>query len=95
MAYSFQKFEFFIIYNFKCDIFFALNDVIHVRTLRHINNDITKCAMSKKNETIGAEVEKVMANPDDLLPKFSLRSNIENEYPHFVFLSSNKKVTGV
>ena len=30
----------FIIYNFKCDIFFALNDVIHVRTLLHISDDV-------------------------------------------------------
>ena len=29
-----------IIYNFKRDRYFALNDVIHVRTLRHINDDI-------------------------------------------------------
>ena len=30
----------FIIYNFKLDRFFALNDVIHVHTLRHINDDV-------------------------------------------------------
>ena len=30
----------FIIYNFKGDRFFALNDVIHVLTLRHINDDV-------------------------------------------------------
>ena len=30
----------FIIYNFKCDRLFALNDVIHIRTLRHINDDV-------------------------------------------------------
>ena len=30
----------FIIYNFKRDRFFALNDVIHARTIRHINDDI-------------------------------------------------------
>ena len=29
-----------IIYNFKGDRSFALNDVIHVRTLRHINDDV-------------------------------------------------------
>ena len=41
MAYSFQKFDFFfIIYNFKQDKFFALNDVIRGRTLRHINDDV-------------------------------------------------------
>ena len=41
MAYSFQKFEFsIIIYNLKCDGYFALNDVIHVCTLRHINDDV-------------------------------------------------------
>ena len=30
----------FIIYNFKRDRFFALNDVKHIRTLRHINDDV-------------------------------------------------------
>ena len=40
MAYSFQKFEFFIIYHFKRYRFFAVNDVIHVRTLRHFNDDV-------------------------------------------------------
>ena len=41
MAYSFKKieFSFYYIYNFYCDRFFALNDVLHVRTLRHINDD--------------------------------------------------------
>ena len=40
MAYSFKKMNFlFVIYNFKHDIFFALNDVIHVHTLRHGNDD--------------------------------------------------------
>ena len=28
------------IYNFKRGHFFSLNDVIHVRTLRHINDDV-------------------------------------------------------
>ena len=41
MAYSFQKMNFlFIIYNLKRDGCFAQNDVIHVRTLRHINADV-------------------------------------------------------
>ena len=42
MAYSFQIFEFsfYYIHNFKRDRFFALNDVIHVRTLRHFNDDV-------------------------------------------------------
>ena len=42
MAYSFQKkMNFlFIIYNFKQDRFFALNDVMRGRTLRHINDDV-------------------------------------------------------
>ena len=31
---------FFIIFNFKHDRFFALNDVIRVRTLHHINDDV-------------------------------------------------------
>ena len=30
----------FIIYNFKRDRLFALNDAIHVRTLRHIYDDV-------------------------------------------------------
>ena len=29
-----------IIYNFKRDRFFALNDVIHIHTLRYINDDV-------------------------------------------------------
>ena len=29
----------FVIYNFKLDRFFALNDIKHVHTLRHINDD--------------------------------------------------------
>ena len=42
MAYSFQKFEFSIYYNTILSLtdFFAQNDVIHVRTLRHINDDV-------------------------------------------------------
>ena len=41
MTYSFQKLNFlFIIYNFKRDGFFALNDVIYVGTLRHINDGV-------------------------------------------------------
>ena len=41
MAYSFQKIDFpFFIYYLKRDRFFALNDVTHVRTLRHINDDV-------------------------------------------------------
>ena len=53
--------------------------------------------MSAKAETIGPRVEKVKmsADRDNSLPKYSWRSNLENEYPHFVFLSTNKKVTGV
>ena len=38
MAYSFQKFEFSFYY--IATVFFALNDVIHVRTLRNINDDV-------------------------------------------------------
>ena len=30
----------FIIFNFKRDIVVALNDVIYVRTIRHINEDV-------------------------------------------------------
>ena len=53
--------------------------------------------MTAKTETIRAGVEKVKisANPDNLITKMFLWSNLENEYPHFVFLSTNKKVTGV
>ena len=31
----------FIIHNFKRGLFFALNDGIHVRALRYINDDVT------------------------------------------------------
>ena len=44
MAYSLQKK---IRYNFKRDRFFALNDFIQVRILRHIND-----TMLAKTETI-------------------------------------------
>ena len=30
----------FILYNLKRNRFFTVNDVIHVRTLRHINDDV-------------------------------------------------------
>ena len=41
MAYSFQKFEFSFYYiPFKRNRFFAVNDIIHVRTLLHINDDV-------------------------------------------------------
>ena len=43
MAYSFQKFEFSFYYIYtilSVTDLFAVNDVIHVRTLRHINDDI-------------------------------------------------------
>ena len=52
-----------IIYNFKRDKFFALNDIIHIHTLRHIN--------LAKTETVGAGAEKVKitANPDNLITK--------------------------
>ena len=53
--------------------------------------------MMAQTETIRAGVEKVKisANPDNLITKISLRSYEENEYPHFVVLSTNKKTTGV
>ena len=53
--------------------------------------------MSPKAETIGAGVEKmkISLDHDNLIPTYSLRSNKENEHPHFVFLSTTKKVTGV
>ena len=38
---------------------FALNDAIHNRTLRHINDDVALCAMSGKSETgVGAGVDE-------------------------------------
>ena len=42
MAYSFQKFEFSFHYIQFLNVtdFFAVNDVIHARTLRHINDDV-------------------------------------------------------
>ena len=54
--------------------FFALNAVIQVYTLSHINDDIALCTMSAKTETIGAGVEKVKfsANPDNLITKIFL-----------------------
>ena len=52
--------------------------------------------MLTKTETIGAGVEKVKnsANPDNFITK-TLLAIQENEYPHFVFMSTNKKVTGI
>ena len=46
----------------------AVNDVINVRTLCHINDDIAKCTMTAKTETIrpGVEKVKISANPDNL-----------------------------
>ena len=52
--------------------------------------------MSTKTETTGGGEEvKISANPDGFITKIFLWSNYENEYPHFVFLSTNKKVIGV
>ena len=62
----------FIIYNFKPDRFFALNDVTHIHTLHHINDDTALCAMSAKTETTGAENVKISANPDILIIKIFL-----------------------
>ena len=36
-----------------------LYDVIHIRTLRHINDDFAQCAILAKTETTEAGVEKV------------------------------------
>ena len=66
---------FFLLYTILRGIdFFALNDVIHILTLPHINDDIAYCAMSAKTETIGAGVEKVIIseNPDKLITKIFL-----------------------
>ena len=59
MPYSLKMNFLFIIYNYKRGWYFAQNDVIHVRTLCHINDDVALCAMTAKTETIGAGVEKV------------------------------------
>ena len=45
-----------IIYTLGVTDVFALYKVKRVRTLRHINNDVAKCALSAKTETIGAGV---------------------------------------
>ena len=52
--------------------------------------------MSTKAETIGAEVEKLKfsANPNNLIT-FFFSWDLKNEYQHFVFLSTNKKVTSL
>ena len=54
--------------------FFILYDVIHARTLRHINDDVASCAMSAKTETIGAgvETEKISAIPGNFITKIFL-----------------------
>ena len=67
----------FIIYNFKRDRFFVLNDVIHIHTLHHFNDDVCITFNVGKTETIGAGIEnvKISSNPDKLLPKISLQSN--------------------
>ena len=53
---------------------FVLYDVIHVRTLRHIDDDVALCAMSVKTETTGTGVEKVKisAKRDNLITKIFL-----------------------
>ena len=54
--------------------YFARNNVIHVCTLRHINDDVAQCAMTAKTETIGVGVEKtkISANPDKIITKIIL-----------------------
>ena len=53
--------------------FYALNDVLHVRTLRHINNAFAQHAMSAKTETIGGvEKVKISANHDKSITKIFL-----------------------
>ena len=46
-----------------------------------------------ETETTGAV--KISVNPDKLITKYCLGFNSENEYPHFLFLTTNKKVTSV
>ena len=76
MAYSFQKFEFSFYYIQILSVtdFCVVNDVIHVRTLCHINDDVAYCTMTAKTETISAGVEKVKisANPENLIAKIFL-----------------------
>ena len=50
--------------------------------------------MSAKNETLEAGVEKVKisANLDNLITKIFLAIYLDYKYPHFVFLSTNKKI---
>ena len=68
--------------------FFALNDVIHVHTIRHINDDVALCAMPAKTETIGAGVEKVkiLVNSDNMPCDLTKKMNTHT-------LSTNKTVT--
>ena len=48
----------------------------------------------KSNHRSRVEKVKISANPDKLITKFSLRSKKMNTHT-FVFLSTNKKVTGI
>ena len=47
---------------------------MHVRTLRHINDEVALCTMMAKAKTIRAGVEKVKisASPDNLVSKMFL-----------------------
>ena len=45
----------------------ALYDVIHVRTLFHINDDVALYAMLAKTETAGEEKVKISANPEHFI----------------------------
>ena len=58
----------------KCDRFFALNDVIHICTLRHINDEVAYCVMLVKTDTTAEGVEKVKisVDPDKLITKIFL-----------------------
>ena len=67
----------FIIYHFKRNNFFSLNDVIHVRTLRHISDDVALCTMTVKTETekknkSRSKKVKISANPGYLITKILL-----------------------
>ena len=54
--------------------FFAVNDVIHVRTLRHFNADVASCTMTAETESIRAGVErvKISTNLDNFITKIFL-----------------------
>ena len=59
------------LYNLSLIYCFALYDVIHGRTLRHINDDDAYCAMTAITEILAPGIEKVKnsAKSDNLINK--------------------------